>query len=321
MTSERPLIVVPGDDPVQIGDSPRLDPLRSVAELRVFHDRPADVAEQVRRASGADVLINSRSQLKWNAETLAALPKLRMIAVCGIGTDAIDLAAARERNIVVCNVPGKTAAIVAEHVIALLFAVAKRTSFQTAELRGGRWTRKLNVTLAGKTLGVIGTGAIGSRVVAVAKALGMNVVAWTFRPTAERATELGAPFLELDELLQVSDAVSLHVRLSPETRGLIGARELSLMKPGAMLINTARGPVVDTDALVESLNSGRLTGAGLDVFDQEPLPPDHPILSCEQVVLTPHNADQTPEGIDLVNQGAVDAVLAFLAGSPRNMVT
>jgi D-3-phosphoglycerate dehydrogenase len=152
------------------------------------------------------------------------------------------------------------------------------------------------------------------------RALGMDVVAWTFHPEPARAAGLGVRYVALDDLLRTADVISLHVRLSPESRGLIGARELGLMKPGAILVNTARGPVVDTDALVAALESGRLAGAGLDVFDTEPLPPNHPILTCEQVVLTPHNADQTPEGMDILNAGVVDNVIAFLEGRPQNVV-
>jgi D-3-phosphoglycerate dehydrogenase len=149
----------------------------------------------------------------------------------------------------------------------------------------------------------------------------MDVVAWTFHPTAARADELGLRYLPLEELLRTADVVSVHVRLSPESRGLLGARELALMKPGALLVNTARGPIVDTDALVAALRSGVLGGAALDVFDAEPLPTGHPLLACEQVVLTPHNADQTPEGMDLLNAGVVDNVIAFLEGRPQHVVT
>jgi len=147
------------------------------------------------------------------------------------------------------------------------------------------------------------------------------VQAWTFHPTRARAAELDLAFVELDELLATSDVVSLHVKLTPESRGLIGPRELAAMKPGSLLVNTARGPVVDTTALVAALRDGHLAGAAVDVFDQEPIAADHPLLLCPQVVLTPHSADQNPTGRDLLNSGAVDNVLAYLAGNPRNVVT
>ena len=202
-----------------------------------------------------------------------------------------------------------------------MFAAAKRAAFQTAELKAGRWTLMQNVMLQGKTLGIVGTGNIGREVARVAGALGMRCLAWTFNPSPERARQMGVEFVELDDLLRESDVVSLHMRLSPDSHGMIGVRELAMMKSGALLINGGRGELVDETALVEALQSGHLAGAGLDVFSQEPLPPDHPILSCDQVVLTPHIADQTPEGVELLNEGAVTNVIAFLEGHPNNVVT
>ena len=168
--------------------------------------------------------------------------------------------------------------------------------------------------------GVIGTGNIGSELARLANALGMEVVAWTFHPSDERAQRLGVRYVELDELLTTADVVSLNVALTDETRGMIGEREIGLMKPGALLVNGGRGALVEKDALVRALHSGHVGGAALDVYDVEPLPSDDPILSCEQVVLTPHMADQTPEGMELLNQGAVDNVIAFLEGRPQNVV-
>jgi len=320
-TNQPTIIVVPGDDPVQIADSPRLSPLRDRGEVRVYRDRPSSPDDQVQRAREANVLINSRGQLKWPGKVLSQLPKLKMITTCSIGTDSIDLKTARQRGIVVSNIPGKTAPVVAEHAFALMLAAAKRAAFQTAELKAGRWTRAQNILLAGKTLGIVGTGAIGGEMARLGRAIGMSVVAWTFHPSQERAKQLGVTFVELDELLASSDVVSVHVRLSPESRHLIGRSELARMKPGSLLVNTARGDVIDSGALVEALQQEHLAGAALDVFDTEPLPAHHPILACDQVVLTPHYADQTPEGIDLLNAGAVDNVLAFLAGRPQNVVT
>ncbi len=315
------LIVIPGDDPVQIAGSPHLDRLQPYGKVVLFRDRPGDDEEKVRRAAGATVLINSRSAVKWPAALLNRLTRLRFITVAGIGTDAIDLDAARRQGIVVSNIPGRTASIVAEHALALLLAAARRLPTQTAELRAGRWTNLDMTYLGGKTLGVVGVGSIGARMAQLGRAIGMQVIAWTFRPSAERSTQLGVEFVELDELLRRSDVVSLHVKLTPQSRGLIGRRELAMMKPGSILVNTARGAIVDTDSLVEWLHSGRLGGAALDVYDVEPLPPNHPIRHCDRVVLTPHNADQTPEGMDILNGGAVDNVIAFLEGQPQNVVT
>jgi phosphoglycerate dehydrogenase-like enzyme len=320
MPDIRPLIVIPGDDPMQLAGSPQLARLEEYGRVVLYPDRPADDAEKVRRAREAACLINSRSSVTWPAHVLRQLPRLKMFAICGIGTDAIDLDVARELGIDVRNLPGRTAPIVAEHALGLLLAVAKRAWFQTNELKQGRWTATQNVYLRGKLLGLLGAGPIAVEMARLAQAIGMQVQAWTFRPSAERAQQLGIRFVGFDELLATSDCVSIHVKLTEETRGFIGRRELGLMKPGALFINTARGAVVDTAALVEAMNSGQLGGAGIDVFDEEPLPADHPLLACQQVVLTPHNADQTPEGMESLNSGVVENVIAFFEGRDVNRV-
>jgi len=318
---ERVRFVVPGDQPPQVQGSPHLARLVPYGDVVVYTDRPADAAEQLRRVRDADVILNSRGAVRWPGELLRQLPRLRLICAFAIGTDSIDLAAAQELGITVCNVPGRTAPMVAEHALALMLAAAKRVVYQTDELRAGRWgSQPDNIFLQGKTLGVVGLGHIGSRVAALGQAIGMRVIAWTFHPSPERAARLGVTLVELDDLLRQSDVVSLHLRLTAESRGLIGARELGLMKPGAILVNTARGALVDEAALVAALEAGHLAGAGLDVFREEPLPPDAPILRCRHVVLTPHNADTTPEGIDAVNAGAIDNAIAFLEGRPQNVV-
>jgi D-3-phosphoglycerate dehydrogenase len=320
-SSERVVIVIPGDDPPQLQGSPHLERLRRHGEVILYTDRPASREEQLARVKDAVVLVNTRGAVKWPAEALRGLPRLRMATVCGIGTDAFDLEAARALGIVVCNIPRLTSPLVAEHAFALMLAVAKRAAFQTAAIKAGRWPRTVDsVYLAGKTLGLVGTGNVGAAMARLARGLGMNVLAWTFNPSAERAAAIGVQYVPLDELLQTADVVSVHVRLSPQSRGLLGPREIGLMKRGAILVNTARGAMVDTAALVDALDRGHLTGAGLDVFDQEPPPADHPLLRCEHVVLTPHNADQTPEGMDMLNAGVVDNVIAFLEGRPRNVV-
>ncbi len=318
--SETITIVIPGDDPPQLQGSAHLERLRLYGEVTLYADQPPSEAEKVRRARDAVCLINSRGAVKWPAAVLRQLPRLKMISVCGIGFDAIDIGTARELGIMVCNIPGRTAPVVAEHALALLLACARRAWWQTSNLKAGRWVSRDNVFLRGKLLGLIGTGPIGAEMARLGQALGMRIQAWTFNPSRERGQQLGLTFVTLEELLQTSDAISIHVKLTDQTRGLLGARELGLVKPGTLLVNTARGAIVDTAALVAALHSGHLGGAGLDVFDTEPLGADHPLLACEQVVLTPHNADQTPEGTDILNGGAVDNVIAFLEGRPQNRV-
>lgn len=244
-----------------------------------------------------------------------------MITTCSIGTDMIDLETASELGVIVSNQPMGTVPSVAEHIFGLMFAVAKRAAYQTSEMKAGRWTRMENVYLQGKTLGVIGTGNIGGELARLGNAIGMNVIAWTFNPSPERAQRLGVRFVELDELLRQSDVVSLNVKISDETKHMIGRRELSLMKPTALLLNGGRGELVDARALADALNSGNLAGAGVDVYGKEPPPADYPLLQCDQVVLTPHMADQTAEGFEALNKGAVDNAIAFLKGNPLNVVT
>lgn len=321
MAKKRLKFVVPGDFPPQIQGSPHLERLEPYGDVHLYLDRPQSMEEQLQRVEGAHVILNTRGAVKWFAPALQALPDLRLIATCSIGVDSYDVEGARACGVAIANQPGRTAPVVAEHIIALMFAAAKRVAFQTSELKAGRWTLKQNLMLSGKTLGIVGTGNVGREVARVANLLGMRCLAWTFNPSPERARELGVEFVEFDELLRESDVVSMHVRLSDESRHLIGARELGLMKQGALLINAGRGELVDNAALVDALQSEHLAGAGLDVFDQEPLPPDDPILTCDQVVLTPHLADQTPEGIELLNEGCVSNVIAFLEGRPQNIVT
>lgn len=313
-------IVVPGDAPPQIQGSPHLERLKPYGDVELYTDRPETTEEKIRRAERADILINSRGMVKWHADVLKYLPKLKLISLCSIGTDMIDLDEAKKRGIAVCNQPGRTAPVVAEHSFGLMFALAKRAAFMTASMQSGKWPRIDNVYLQGKTIGIIGTGHIGSEMARLANAIGMNVIAWTYHPSVERAKQLSIEYVSFEDLLRMSDVVSLHVKLTDDSFHLIGERELALMKPNALLINVARGQIVDTDALVHALNRGHLGGAAIDVYEQEPPPTDHPLLKCEQVILTPHCADMTPEGVDLLNEGAVDNIIAFLEGNPKNVV-
>jgi len=313
--------VVPGDDPPQIQSSPHLERLAPYGDVVLYTDRPITSAEKVNRAKEADILINSRGMVNWTTPVLRQLSKLQMITTCSIGTDMIDLQVAKELGVVVCNQPGRTAPVVAEHAFGLMFALAKRTAFHTAETKAGRWNRIDNIFLRNKILGIVGTGNTGSEMIKLGQAIGMDVIAWTFHPSQEKADRLGIQYVSFEQLLQTADVISLHVKLTDESRHLIDKQELELMKQGALLINCARGEVVQTDALVEALDAGRLSGAGIDVYDQEPPPSDYPLLTCKQVILTPHCADMTPEGVDLLNQGAVNNIIAYLEGHPENIVS
>jgi D-3-phosphoglycerate dehydrogenase len=279
------------------------------------------MAEKMDRVSGAEIIMNTRGGVTWGEEEFAQLPDLKMITSCSIGTDMFDLEAAKEHGIIICNQPGRTAPVVAEHMLGLMLAVSKRVVYLTSEMRKGRWPRIDNMMLRGRTLGIIGTGAIGAEMARLARAIGMNVIAWTYNPSEKRAEELGVTFKSLDEVLSESDVISVHLKLTEDSRHLMGADQFAKMKKNSIFLNGARGAVADTEALVNALNSGHLMGAGIDVFEEEPTPPDHPLFACENAILTPHCADMTPEGVDLLNGGAVDNVIAYLDGNPQNRIT
>ena len=244
-------------------------------------------------------------------KVLAACPDLKLISIWGVGTDNIDLAAAARRGVTVCNTPGANAYAVAEHAISLMLAVARKIPQIDREMRGGAWPREMLTQLCGKTLAVFGTGNIGARVAQLGRGLGMEVLTWSARKDTAAAK---------DDILRRADVVSLHVRLTPESHGFIGEREFGLMKPGAILVNTGRGALVDRDALLAALDAGRIAGAGLDVFHDEPLKPDDALLRCGNAVLSPHNAGQTPEVRRDGLLAAIANVENFLAGRPTNVV-
>lgn len=318
--SERIKILIPGDNPTQVAGSPHLNRLAPYGDVTLHETTPENVEEKIDRAQGHQVILNSRGVVTWGPAEFSALPDLRMLTTCSIGTDMIDLTSAKAHNVVISNQPGRTAPVVAEHMFGLMFAIAKRAAFMTQQIQTGQWPRRMNSMIQGKTLGIIGTGNIGAEMARLGKAIGMDVIAWTFNPSDARAAQLGVRFVSLDELLKNADIISLHVALTDATRNLISSDQMAMMKTGALLLNGARGPVLDLDALASALNSGHLGGAALDVFPTEPFAADHPIKQCENAIFTPHAADQTPEGVDLLNEGAVDNIIAFLDGTPKNNV-
>jgi D-3-phosphoglycerate dehydrogenase len=308
-----PSIVVPDDFPSALTGSAAEAQLRAFGDVTVFTERGAEQeAELIRRVGDARAVINIRAYSKFTERVIAACPNLGLISIWGTGTDNVDLAACSARNIVVANTPGVNAHAVAEHAMALMLSVTRAIPAMDAAVRAGQWPRRLLTQLEGKTLGVIGFGAIGSRVAALAAPFGMRVLVSTWGPDDGRATAVGARHVPLETVLRESDIVSLHMRLTAETRGILGRAQLGLMKPSAFLINTARADLVDRDALLDALRSDRLAGAGLDVFHEEPLAADDPLLSLSNVVLTPHDSGMTSEVIDLGLRRAVENVSSFL---------
>jgi phosphoglycerate dehydrogenase-like enzyme len=264
---------------------------------------------------------------KVTAEMIKAAPKLKLIQLPQVGYDNVDVAAAARAGVPVCNTPGVTASSVAEHTLMLILATLRRLLECDASVRGSEWPqlemfRKGLHDLAGATLGIVGLGAMGKALANACRPLAGEILYYKrHRLSGEEEQQLGVTYAQLDDLLRRSDVVSLHVPLNQETRGLIGRRELSLMKPGAILVNTARGSVVDYDALIEHMRAGRLGGAGFDVLWQEPLPPDSPLLTFDNVVFSPHVASSTHEAAWKCFSMAFENVYRVAAGSePLNRV-
>ena len=306
------MIVVPDDFPSVFDGSDAHECAKKLGDVRVFSERGAeDEAELARRLSGSAIAVNIRAYSRFSDAVFARCPALRLVAIWGTGTDNIDLAAAARRGVTVCNTPGVNAFAVAEHAVALMLAVARELPQVDREMRGGAWPRKMLTQLGGKTLGVFGTGAIGARVAELARAFGMTVLSWSARRSSAA---------DKRDILARADIVTLHLRLTPDTKGFIGAAEFALMKAGAILVNTGRGALVDRDALHAALAGGKLGGAGLDVFHDEPLKPGDPLLGVANTVLSPHNAGQTPEVRRDGLLKVIENVERFLAGSPANVV-
>ena len=311
-----PRISIPDDSPPVLAPSAVFPALQARAQLDYHNTLPGSEDVLTERIRAAEVALNIRASSRFTARVFAACPHLRLLSVWGTGTDHIDLAGAAQHGVAVTNTPAVSARSIAEHALALLFAVARRIPEMDAATRLGTWPRGRSIELYGKTCGVVGYGAVGRHFARLAAALGMRVIVWTVHP----AQYNGVDFVELDEIFRTSDVVSLHLRLSPETEAFVGAAQFARMKPTAILINTARGRIVDETALLHALATGRIAGAGLDVFSIEPLPPHHPLTMLGNVVLTPHCAGITPEALEAGLRMAVDNIWAFLEGRPQNQV-
>ncbi|TET61271.1 glycerate dehydrogenase [Candidatus Aerophobetes bacterium] len=314
-------IVIPDDSPPQIKGTVALEELEKWGEVELHNERSSSHEEFVEWIKGAQVVVNIRAYSKFSREVLGqSSPSLKLLSVLGTGVDNIDLSAAREYGVLVTNTPGFAAPAVAEHTLALMLAVARQITRLDKEVKNGEWPRGLVQQLFGKTLGIVGLGAIGGRLARIGEGIGMRVIAWTFHPSRERAEKSGVEFVSFDDLFREADVVSVNSRLSDKTTDLVGKRQFDLMKPSAILVNTARGAIVNKKALIDALTSGKIAGVGLDAFHQEPIPPDDPLLKLKIVVLTPHSAGMTPETIERGAQMAVGNVINFLKGSPTNIV-
>jgi phosphoglycerate dehydrogenase-like enzyme len=283
------------------------------ARIQAFADHLDDPRDLAKRLHPFEAIVMMRERTPFPRALFAALPNLRLLVTAGMRNAAIDLAAATERKVQVTGtdmLPYPTA----ELTWGLILALARHIPAEDRALRAGRWQTTLGIGLKGKTLALLGLGRLGGQVARVGKAFGMEVIAWSENLTAERAQEVGATRVTKEELFARADVLSIHVVLSPRSQGLVGKAELARMKPTAFLVNTSRGPVVDEAALLAALAERRIAGAGLDVFEPEPLPLDHPVRKLDNVVLTPHLGYVTEENYRLLYGQAVEDIAAFLDG-------
>ena len=288
-------------------------------EIQVFRDHLAETDALAGRLEGFDVVALMRERTPIGLELFQRLPVLRLLVTTGMRNASIDLDAATDHGVLVCGTGG-LGYPTAELTWGLILALVRHVAKENAAMRQGQWQSTVGTGLHGKVLGVLGLGRLGSQVATIGAAFGMSTIAWSQNLTAERATQFGATLVKRDELFALSDILSVHLQLSDRTRGLVGSREIGMMKPTAYLINTSRGPIVDTAALVEALRSEAIAGAGLDVFDQEPLPPTHPLLQLDNTVLTPHLGYVTLEGYRVFYEETVEDIAAYLRGEPLRVL-
>jgi D-3-phosphoglycerate dehydrogenase len=319
--ANKPVIVVPDDIGGSFKSSSSIERLKKIATV-VFHEQPASSdVELIERVHGATVILSFRPAFtKFSTPILDGAPNLRMICISGTGVEDVAVSEATARKIAVANVPGPSNRAVAEHCLALLLSVARAVPAQDRAIRQGEWKAMQGIELGGKTLGIIGVSSISSELAPIARGLGMSVISWSRNNDAARAAAIGSRAVSFDELLTNADVISLHVRLNDSTRNMIGPAQFARMKRGAIVINTARGGLIDENALVHALNSGQVGGAGLDVFSHEPLPPGHPFIAMDNIVMTPVSAWSTVDASARMINQSIENVVKFLAGTPVNVV-
>lgn len=296
-----------------------------------FFDRSIPREHLPEALAGYDTLVLMRERTAFPRQVLERLPNLELLVTTGMRNAAVDIDYLKARGVRVCGTgipgyggtaheppPGVPSTI--EVAWALILALFKRVTHEDRALRAGIWQQGLPTNLAGATLGLVGLGRLGTQMVAPAKAFGMDVIAWSQNLTPEHASAVGARHVAKEELIARADVISIHLVLSDRSRGLIGAAEFERMKPTAFLVNTSRGPIVDEQALIEALRGDRIAGAGLDVYDTEPLPHDHPLLALENTVLTPHLGYVSREGLAEMYQQAVEDIAGHLRGEPIRVI-
>lgn len=285
-----------------------------------YYDRTLSFEDTVARIADNDILILNKTPI--TEDVLAACPSIKLICILATGYNVVDCEAAAKRNIPVCNVPGYGTDAVAQFTFGLLLELCHQIGHHSQAVHAGKWTSCPNfcfwdtpqMELSGKTMGIIGYGSIGKAVAKIARSFGMHVLAYT------RTPKDGAEYVSLETLLRQSDVVSLHCPLFPETKGIINEKTISMMKDGAILLNTARGPLIDETAVAHALERGKLRGAAVDVVTQEPIPADSPLLRAPNCIITPHMAWTPVESRQRIFQCAVENIRGFLSGNPQNVV-
>jgi phosphoglycerate dehydrogenase-like enzyme len=295
------------------------DTLGDAAEVTCFHDHIVNDGVLRDLLADFEAIVAMRERTPFTAGRLASLPNLRLLVTTGMGNAAIDMDAARERGITVCGT-GSLPSPTAELAWGLIIALTRNVLEEDRRIREGGWQRTIGPELAGRTLGLVGLGNLGRRMARIAAAFEMDVIAWSQNLEPGAAAEAGARAVAKEEMLSRADVVSIHTRLSDRTRGLIGARELALMKPTAVLVNTSRGPIVDEDALLAALRAGAIAGAALDVYGVEPLPKDHPLRAAPRTLLTPHLGYVSDGNYDVFYRDAVEDIAAWLRGEPLRVL-
>ena len=296
------------------------DRLPRSLDITVFRDTLKDEDALAARLAPFDAILAMRERTRFPASLLKRLPNLKLLMTTGERNRALDVAAANAQGVVVCGTSSSGSPTV-DITWGLILNLARRLPQEAASLRAGTWQQGIGTSVEGLTLGVLGLGKLGTRVARVGQAFGMKVIAWSTNLTAEAAAAVGATRVEKHELFAQSDIVTLHVQLSERSRGSVGAAELAAMKPGAFIVNTSRGPLIDQPALIAALTEGRIAGAGLDVFDEEPIPADHPLLSCPNALLLPHLGYVSTQNYTAYFKGAVEVIEGFCAGTPVRVLT
>ena len=285
-----------------------------------FTDHQPDASALGERLKGYEIVCIMRERTAFTRDVFERLPDLKLLVTTGMRNASVDMLAAADHGVTVCGTAGSSTGT-PELAFGLILSLARNIPNENAAMRQGRWQLSIGQGIKGRTLGLLGLGNLGSRVAHYGKAFDMELIAWSQNLTEEAAAAKGVRRVEKDELFQQSDFISVHLVLSPRSRGIVGARELGLMKPTAYLVNTSRGPIVDEDALAEALRDGAIAGAGIDTYSVEPIPKTSPFLDLPNTVLTPHLGYVTEETYQIFYEQTVENILAWLAGAPVRVIT